>query len=311
MSAADEESRSSLTVGVVVVTYNRRALLEDTLRYLDQQHYPIGRIFVIDNASTDGTKEFLTKLEMPRCETVFMEKNVGGAGGFAAGMEIAYRSGVDLVWVMDDDVQPAEDALEKLVKALHDLKALGRDPNFVTCNVFNTEGEPVNAPILDLRIQTNGNMRITALLAEGLLPAVACSFVGPLFVRQAIARHGLPIAEMFIWGDDIEYTYRMTAEREAGYVVGDAKIVHLGRATELSLAKEQDWSRAEKYFYLFRNNTYALRKYGNKQKIGAYLLANIREFFELLVHLEIRKLGILVSGLYQGIRFNPNIRMVD
>src|SRR5262249_20229775 len=128
------------TVGVVVVTYNRCALLKDTLDYLNRQKYPIERIFVIDNASTDGTRDFLRSLDMPRCEVTFMEKNLGGAGGFSAGMEIAYRSGVDLVWVMDDDVLPPEDALERLVGALHDLRAKGLDPNFVTCNVFNTEG---------------------------------------------------------------------------------------------------------------------------------------------------------------------------
>src|ERR1700730_14331016 len=94
-------SARALSVGVVVVTFNRCALLKDTLAYLDRQKYPIERIFVVDNASTDGTREFLEGLRMPRCEATLMEKNLGGAGGFSAGMEIAYRSGVDLVWVMD------------------------------------------------------------------------------------------------------------------------------------------------------------------------------------------------------------------
>src|SRR6516165_4386356 len=92
----DPAPAHAFSVGVVVVTYNRRALLQDTLAYLDRQKYPIERIFVIDNASTDGTRAFLEGLRMARCEATFMEKNLGGAGGFSAGMDIAYRSGVDL-----------------------------------------------------------------------------------------------------------------------------------------------------------------------------------------------------------------------
>jgi GT2 family glycosyltransferase len=317
MLAATETSTPDLvpvhpfTVGVVVVTFNRCALLRDTLEHLNHQGYPIEHIFVIDNASTDGTRQFLEGLKMPRCEAHFMKKNLGGAGGFSAGIEIAYASGVDLIWVMDDDVLPSKDALEKLIVALSKLREKGAVPNFLISNVFNSEGEPVNSPIADMRIQKNGNMRFTALLEDRILPIVGASFVGTLITRDAVSRFGLPIAEMFIWGDDVEYTQRLSQEREAGYVVGDSKIVHLGRGVELSLAGESDPTRAARFFYYYRNNVYGLRKYGNKQRKVSFALATAREFFKLLGRGDFGKLTILSKGLVAGLFFNPSIKKID
>ncbi len=311
--ALDRKSVSPeiFNVGVVVVTFNRRKLLEDTLACLNAQTYPLGGIVVIDNVSTDGTREYLNGLTSPVYDIVLMKTNTGGAGGFAAGIERAFTKGFDLIWVMDDDVLPQPDALEKLVFALRRLRKKGESPNFLISNVFNSEGEPVNSPIADMRIQKNGNMRFTAMLEDRILPIVAASFVGTLITRDAVARYGLPIAEMFIWGDDIEYTQRLSHEREAGYVVGDSKIVHLGRGAELSLAGESDPVRASRFFFYYRNNVYGLKKYGNKQRKAAFALAAVRMFMVLLMKGDFSKLKILLNGLGAGIFFNPIIKKIS
>lgn len=46
-------------IDCVVVTYNRLSLLKENLQALKQQTFIIHKIFVIDNCSTDGTREFL------------------------------------------------------------------------------------------------------------------------------------------------------------------------------------------------------------------------------------------------------------
>ena len=45
----------------VVVTYNRKDLLVECLNALKNQTYPLDGIYIIDNASTDGTQELLMK----------------------------------------------------------------------------------------------------------------------------------------------------------------------------------------------------------------------------------------------------------
>src|SRR5437588_9567672 len=101
-----------MDVCTVVVTYNRSALPSHCLAALRTQTHPIDRIIVVDNASTDDTPDVLRD-----CEHVRLDANAGSAGGFAAGLEAAWRTGCGWIWLMDDDVQPAADALELLLRS--------------------------------------------------------------------------------------------------------------------------------------------------------------------------------------------------
>lgn len=126
------------TVCAVVVTYNRKKLFLECLEALRKQTRPIQGIYLIDNASTDGTPELLLKegyiKELPpenltgpwekkfeiknlsdgqfiKFYYVRMYKNTGGAGGFYEGVKRAYEKGYDWLWLMDDDAESKEDAL--------------------------------------------------------------------------------------------------------------------------------------------------------------------------------------------------------
>ena len=69
-------------VAAVVVTYNRRQLLNENLTCLLAQSRPVD-IIVIDNASTDGTFESLGELiDSGRINYYNTGSNLGGAGGF-------------------------------------------------------------------------------------------------------------------------------------------------------------------------------------------------------------------------------------
>lgn len=49
-------------VAAVVVTYNRIALLKECIKALQQQTY-LCDILIVDNASTDGTEEYINKVK--------------------------------------------------------------------------------------------------------------------------------------------------------------------------------------------------------------------------------------------------------
>ena len=308
--AAITPAAPSLTIAVVIVTYNRKELLQQTIQSIRAQTHRISRVVIVDNCSSDGTRELLEQLRDDTIEPLLMRRNLGGAGGFSAGIEHAFRLGSDLIWVMDDDVLPATDALEKLILSLGQLRSAGVEPNFLISNVFNAAHEPVNTPVMDLRIQKNGNQRWPVFLKEGIIPVLASSFVGTLICRGAVAQYGLPIAEMFIWGDDTEYTFRLTKDREAGYVVGSSRIVHLGRGTEVSIRQESNPVRIANFFYFYRNNTYVFRRYGSKQARAAFVLRLVRDVAYLGFHLEARKLAVVLRGVASGLMFRPIIRRV-
>ena len=100
----------------VVVTFNRRELLKRNIECL-RRNKPVSSILVVNNGSTDGTKEWLDE---QKDLSIIHQANVGGSGGFYTGIEHAYQAGADWIWCMDDDVFPRENCLEQLLKEAKD-----------------------------------------------------------------------------------------------------------------------------------------------------------------------------------------------
>ena len=108
----------------VVVTFNRIGLLQSLLERLDEVP-ELTEILVIDNASTDGTGEWLAGLDDretgdDRPTTAVLGRtladNIGGAGGFHDGLAWAMERGADLAWLMDDDGLPDPGCLARLLE---------------------------------------------------------------------------------------------------------------------------------------------------------------------------------------------------
>src|SRR5699024_11891575 len=105
-------------VVAVVVTYNRETLLQQCLDALGAQERRPDGVVVIDNASTDRSGEVAQEHPLA-ADVVHLRRNVGGAGGFAAGIARALvRHGADWVWGMDGDTIPRPGALRELLGAL-------------------------------------------------------------------------------------------------------------------------------------------------------------------------------------------------
>ena len=105
-------------VVAVVVTYNREQLLAQCLDALAAQERRPDAVVVIDNASTDHSGRVADEHPLD-ADVVHLHRNVGGAGGFAAGIARALmRHDADWVWVMDDDTVPRPGALAALLEAL-------------------------------------------------------------------------------------------------------------------------------------------------------------------------------------------------
>ena len=212
-----------VSVAGVVVTFNRLEKLKNVIASIEAQTHAVETLFIIDNASTDGTAEYLAGLSASvPVEIVSMVTNSGGAGGFSEGMRRGYASGADHVWIMDDDCYPQPEALAALIAGFDGAVAeLGPDVPFACSVVEFTDGSicEMNNPVPTwdwgrLLVKGQQNVMVTA-----------CSFVSVLIPRWAIAEYGLPYAEYFIWFDDREYTLRLTA-RCPGVQVLDSTVIH-------------------------------------------------------------------------------------
>ena len=75
-----ERSPGAPKVGAVILNYNGKALAERCVRSLLDSRYANLHIFVVDNASTDGSAEYLRSL-FPGIHILECAKNLGITGG--------------------------------------------------------------------------------------------------------------------------------------------------------------------------------------------------------------------------------------
>ncbi|WP_298743339.1 glycosyltransferase family 2 protein [uncultured Microbacterium sp.] len=291
-----------VSVAAVVVTFNRLEKLKTVISSIEAQTLSVATLFVIDNASTDGTADYLASLatRVP-LEVVTMTENSGGAGGFAEGMLRGYASGADHVWIMDDDCYPEPRALEALVAGFDGAVAeLGGDVPFACSVVKFTDGNicEMNNPL------PTWDWARLIVKGQNSVMVEACSFVSVLIPRWAIAEYGLPYRDYFIWFDDREYTLRLT-RRCPGVQVMDSVVVHdMGdnRGVNFSMVDQKSlW----KFSYGVRNEaSYQLHHRGLPYflEFGARLFVS---FHRGRVPLRLR--ATLMGRWFAGIRFNPPI----
>ncbi len=191
----------------VVVTFNRKVLLGECLHALLRQTRVPDQIYLVDNASSDGTEEYLRELGLfdhPKISYQRLNKNLGGAGGFHAGLRTAFEAGNDWIWIMDDDAEPLPDALERLLPFTEYSEVVG-----IACHKTDRDG----VDVIDIK-------PVPGLPAPPEFPYLRLqfsSFVGVAFSRKAIAQIGLPKAEFFLHHDDTEYCLRMMTAGDIAY----------------------------------------------------------------------------------------------
>jgi rhamnopyranosyl-N-acetylglucosaminyl-diphospho-decaprenol beta-1,3/1,4-galactofuranosyltransferase len=115
-----EAPQRSGGVAAVIATFNRLDDLKLCVDAVRAQTSRPDRVIVVDNGSTDGTPDWLATQD--DLETVAFDRNLGGAGGFAAGCERGLELGTAWIWLMDDDAIPEREALGHLLGAAEEAR---------------------------------------------------------------------------------------------------------------------------------------------------------------------------------------------
>ena len=265
------------SIATIVVTYNRLTLLMEVVEALRLQTYDNHQIIIVNNGSTDETPNWLAQQQDI---IAIHQDNVGGAGGFYTGIKYATEHEYDYCWIMDDDVICQPTALQELMLAYSSIPNIG----FVCSRVIGTDGQPMNTPFADMRPIANGYSDIYDQVSRhGMVKVKNATFVSVFFSTEIVREVGLPIKEFFIWGDDTEYTERISAQHPC-YVACRSVVMHKRSLQKnLDFMNETDSKRLDNYFYYYRNNLYIIRKMkGEKafrQELKKMRLFAIRRFF--------------------------------
>jgi GT2 family glycosyltransferase len=300
--------------GAFILTYNRKDLLGECLDTVLGQSEPPDEVVVLDNGSTDGTREELAARRWPegvRVAIYALPRNVGPAGGYDALFRIGFARGVDFLWFMDDDVIPDADALAALMEA---LRANFREPGevaFLQSVAVARDGTPANVPEIDLRAAPHQCPNWAERLDRGLVRLRWATLNSILVPRTTPLRVGGLSADFHFGGEDIDFTLRAT-EVLPGYLVGRSRVRHLRAATGVFSAVTQppDPARIRLARYYYRNNVYLRRRYYGTQRVILYLA---RCAVEGLAALGARKLKLarvmsIWGGAVAGLFFTPRFR---
>lgn len=295
----------------VIVTYNRKILLEENLQAVLSQTGDCD-ILVVDNHSTDGTEAMVQELMAaeanPGKNLYYIDTgaNLGGSGGFAFGIKEGVKRGYKYLWIMDDDCIPDKDCLEELCRAKESLKG---ETGFLASRVYWKDGSQsaMNIPRIDIHRQLTDD-----IWNEDIQPIRIASFVSVLLSADAVRKVGLPIKEFFIWVDDWEYTERISQSYPC-YAVKSSCALHKTKDNIGADIIRADKNKLDRYYYMYRNSVY----YYHRQGLRGCLYLTVRNIWHMLRILfkapdaRSKRIGILIKGTMDGIRFRPGIEYVD
>lgn len=219
------------SIGIVIVTYNRLDKLKIALDCFDAQSYAPKYVLVVDNASSDGTKEYLNGWQQAsgafRKIIITMDSNTGGSGGFYAGLERAVDLDADWIWVSDDDAFPEADALEQLNVFIESGKEETDNISAVCCQVVN-HGKPDlfhRRSIIQNGFHVHDVCSADTDYKKEYFEIGCFSYVGAAISKKKLETVGLARKDYFIYYDDTEHSLRLSKAGKI-YCVPSAKVHH-------------------------------------------------------------------------------------
>ena len=303
-----------MQIATVVVTYNRKELLLECIDAILSQTYSPEKIIIIDNASTDGTRQALDErgyISDTRIDYRCMETNLGGAGGFYEGIRIAWEIDPEWIWIMDDDTIPERNCLKNLVNNTQN----SANVSFLASCVRSIGGEPMNVPTLDDTPAANGYPDWYMNLEKNLVKINSATFVSIMINKMAVDICGLPCSHFFLWGDDTEYTRRLVKHFGPAYLVGGSWVCHKRKdAKSLNVRNINDRNRIKNIHYLSRNGLIITAKYDGALKMSKLLInygwISIRSIFE--GRNGFRKFIALQKGIFEFLfQYRKFSRIID
>ena len=247
----------------VIVTYNRKVLLEKSIRMLLRQTRPFDRIIIVDNHSVDGTQDMLRQkgwITSP-FQYIYTQKNIGGAGGFCLGIKTAYEEGADWIVLMDDDGCPAdENTFSELMNTADQMLRTNTCDGKLFINCLVAESSLLSFKLGKLYTVEE------AIRAEknGIIPNEANPFNGTAISRKLVDAIGFPNADFFIKGDEVDYKLRASDAGAFICTVINARFNHPRPETKektvlgvkVPFSVEAPW----KEYYTARNFTYMYKQ---------------------------------------------------
>ena len=174
----------------VIVTYNRIGLLKECIEALAKSDELVD-VLIVNNASSDGTKEYLDTVDELHNDIKFyiynMNENLNGAGGYNYGLNEAAKLNYKYIWLMDDDCIVNRNSYNELLKVADELND---NFGFLSSKVLWKDGS-----ICKTNVQRKSVARKIRDFSSHIVNVDFASFVSCIVKTEDVLNVGLPIKE--------------------------------------------------------------------------------------------------------------------
>lgn len=222
------QSGAQPLISVVIANHNGAAFLEGCMSSLLSQAYQNVEIVLVDNASTDASREIISRIA-PQAKCLFQDRNLGFAGGINAGIRAAHG---DWIAVLNNDTEAAPDWLTACVSAVE------RHPeaDFLACRILDfserrrvfSAGDCFLRAGIGYRRGQELNDRSDYHEETEIFGASGCA---ALYRRSALDETGGYDERFFAYLEDVDLALRLQAAGHRGWYVPAAVVYHHGAGT--------------------------------------------------------------------------------
>ena len=226
-----------MKISVIIVSYNVKEFLQQSILSLKNSLNGLDHeIIVVDNNSVDGSSE-IVKYKFPEIILIENEDNRGFAAACNQGLKV---SSGEYLLLLNPDTMIQEDTISTMINFFEEVPNAGA----AGCKILNADGSlqlacrrsfpspRVALPkLLGLsklfpKIKLFGKYNLTYEDPDNLIEVDAVSGSFLMFSREVYEKIKGLDETFFMYGEDLDYCYRI---KEAGwkiYYVPDTKIIH-------------------------------------------------------------------------------------
>ncbi len=265
----------STSVSIVIVVWNAKRYVLECLESLREHcHDVYDEVIVVDNASTDGTPELIAEM-FAEFKLIRNAENLGFAK--ANNIGIAECSG-DYVCLVNSDVKFTSDCLTPMLRFLSENHAVGmvgpkqisKDGNVLRSTmrfptVWNQFCRAVGLDVAFKKSRLFGGYLMSDFDHQTTRSVEVLNGWFLLIRRIALDRVGVLDPQFFMYGEDVDWSYRFHLAGEELVFFADAEAIHFGGASSANAPVrfylEQcyaNWQYWQKHHDWFGRSTFLL-----------------------------------------------------
>lgn len=217
-------------LGIVICNFNKVDYLKGCLETLYKSNFEnlIYDVIVVDNASTDGSPDFI-KENYPHIVLLQNETNTGGSGGFDRGIRYAIQEEYNYVVLLDNDILLEKNTILNLFKYIKENPKVGVVGSKI-CTMDNPSVLQEMGSFIDFENKFNITTSFKSHKDDSSLPeAVECDYVPAccmITTKEVLSKVGSFNTDHFIYWDDMDWCTRVKRENYEIHAINSSKVLH-------------------------------------------------------------------------------------